>query len=351
VWARNTDIDAGAILDFSASINPLGPPPSARKAFLKSYREVSRYPDPYGEKLKSALAERHGMRSSEVLLGNGSTQLIYLLCAALAPRQALIVAPAFSEYANALTLAGAVVRQFVLGANDGFRFSLQRFMTAWDKNCDIVFLPSPNSVTGQSISRADIEKIADAALVRKCFLVIDEAFIDFVETQSAKSMVRHNPYLIVLRSLTKFYALPGLRLGYLLAEASNVARLAAYQEPWSINTPALSVALGCLSDARFALRTARWLERERGFLSRTLAALPRFRPFPSEANFLLVKIDQDGLDAGQLRLFLARKGILVRNCDSFAGLDVNYFRIAVKRRKDNLRLLAAVKAGIPSPNG
>jgi threonine-phosphate decarboxylase len=349
-WARNAGIEAGAILDFSASINPMGPPPSARKAFVKSYREISRYPDPYGENLKSALAERHGMRSSEVLLGNGSTQLIYLICATLRPRNAMIVAPAFSEYANALTLAGATVRQFVLGADDGFRFSLQRFMTAWDKDCDIVFLPRPNSVTGQLISRVDIEKIADAALIRKCFLVIDEAFVDFVEAQSAKSMVRHNPHLIVLRSLTKYYALPGLRLGYLLADTSNVARFASYQEPWSVNTPALNVALACLNEPLFGIRTEQWLETERGFLSRSLATLAGFRAFPSRANFLLVKIEQDGLDTGQLRLFLARKGILVRDCDSF-GVGINYFRIAVKQRRDNQRLLAALKEGIASANG
>lgn len=342
-WARSTGIEAAEMLDFSASINPLGPPPSARKAFFKSYGEISRYPDPYGETLKEALAEHHGMSSAEVLLGNGSTQLIYLLCAALSPRKALIVGPAFSEYANALALGGANIRQFTLPTDDGFQFSLKRFMTAWDKDCDIVFLPTPNSVTGQLISRIEIEKIADAALARKSFVVIDEAFIDFVEAESVKTMVRQNPYLIVLRSLTKYYALPGLRLGYLLAETSKVARLAAYQEPWSINGPALSVALACLRDASFTTKTNHWLEEERTFLSERLAALVGFHPFPSRTNFLLIKMERNGIHALQLRSFLLGRKILIRSCDSFAGLDPGYFRVAVKRRKDNLRLLAALK--------
>jgi threonine-phosphate decarboxylase len=348
-WARRAGIEADEILDFSASINPLGPPPSARKAFVQSYGEISRYPDPYGETLKAALAQHHGMSPTEVLLGNGSTQLIYLLRAALRPGKALILGPAFSEYANALELGGANIRQFTLAAADGFQFSLQRFIAAWDNDCDIVFLATPNSVTGQLISKFDIERIAVAALARKCFIVVDEAFIDFVEAESVKTMVRQNPYLIVLRSLTKYYAFPGLRLGYLFADASTVERLAAYQEPWSVNAPALRVALACLKDPHFRSKTERWLEKERRFLSQNLTVLAGFRPFPSQTNFLLIKIDGNGLDALQVQPFLARRKILVRACDSFAGLGADYFRVAVKRRNDNLRLLAALKEWTASP--
>ena len=297
------------------------------------------------------MAEHHAISSAEVLLGNGSTQLIYLVCAALRPRNALIVAPAFSEYANALALSGSNTRQFTLAADDGFQFSMQRFMAAWDKDCDIVLLARPNSVTGQLISRYEIEEIALAALARKCFILVDEAFIDFAEAESVKTMVQQNPFLIVLRSLTKYYAFPGLRLGYLLAETSTVAKLAAYQEPWCVNAPALRVALACLKDAGFASKTERWLKRERRFWLKNLTALGGFRPFPSQFNFLLVKIDRNGLDALQLQSFLARKKILVRACDSFAGLGADYFRVSMKRRKDNLRLLQALKELSVSPTG
>ena len=329
------------MLDFSASINPLGPPPSARKAFVKSYGEISRYPDPYGEQLKAALAAHHGMSSSEVLLGNGSTQLIYLLCAALRPRKALIVGPAFSECANALALGGANVRQLTLAADDAFRFSMRRFIAAWDKDFDIVFLATPNSVTGQLISMREIEEIAHAAAATKRFILVDEAFIDFVEAESIKALVRQNAYLIVLRSLTKYFALPGLRLGYLLGEAGRVAQLAAYQEPWSINGPALNVALACLKDSSFATKTERWLEQERRFLFERLTALEGLHPLASRTNFLLVKIERSHGDALRLRSFLLQKKILIRGCDSF-GLGVDYFRVAIKRRKENRLLLAAL---------
>ena len=340
-WAQKARIDPAEIIDFSASINPLGPPASARKAFQKSYNEVSRYPDPYGEELKEALAKRHGMKPAEILVGNGSTQLVYLLCFALRPRKALVVGPAFSEHANALTLAGAKVRFLPLTANGDFRFSTEDFMSAWGKADDMAFLTTPNSVTGRLIPRADIEKIARIALSKKRFLVIDEAFIDFVEEESVKQLIWDNPYVIILRSLTKYYALPGLRLGYLLAHSRRVAQFATYLEPWSVNGPAQKVALACLADARFRLNTERWLHRERSYLAQALIALKRFQPYPSNANFLLVRIANNASAVG-LHSFLLNKKILIRACNSFAGLGSDHFRVAVKRRKDNRLLLEAL---------
>jgi threonine-phosphate decarboxylase len=340
-WARSVGTDAGEILDFSASINPLGPPRSARWAFLRSYGEMSRYPDPYGERLKSALAKHHGMSPAEVLLGNGSTQLIYLLCAALRPRLALVVGPTFSEYSNALTLAGARIRALTLSADEGFQLSLESLMAAWEKDCNMVFLATPNSVTGQLIPKTDIEHIAHIALQRKNIVVVDEAFIDFVESESVKRKVQRNPYLIVLRSLTKYYGIAGLRLGYLLGEAQRVKQFAAYQEPWCVNGPALNVALACLKNGGFSARTHRWLEREREFLRAELAALGGMHPLPSKANFLLVKIDRRKTDALDLRSFLLSKKILIRTCDSF-GLGSAYFRVAVRQRQENRRLIEAL---------
>src|SRR5262245_25908287 len=341
-WAQKARIDPAEIIDFSASINPLGPPASARKAFQESYNEVSRYPDPYGEELKKALAKRHGMKPTEILVGSGSTQLVYLLCFALRPRKALVVGPAFSEHANALTLAGAKVRFLPLTANGDFRFSTDDFMAAWGKADDMAFLTTPNSVTGRLIPRAEIEKIARIALLKKRFLVIDEAFIDFVEEESVKQLIRDNPYVIILRSLTKYYALPGLRLGYLLAHSRRAAQFAAYLEPWSVNGPAQKVALACLADRSFRLKTERWLRRERNFLTQALISLKSFQPYPSIANFLLVRIANNA-SAIELCSFLLNQKILIRAWNSFAGVGADHFRIGVRRRKDNQRLIEALR--------
>jgi len=348
-WAKKTGIDPSDIIDFSASINPLGPPASARKAFKKSYVEIARYPDPYGEELREALAKRHEIKANEVLLGNGSTQLIYLVCMALQPRKALVVVPAFSEHANALKLAGGRVHFLSLANRGGdFRFSTEQFMAAWCKDDDVAFLTTPNSITGQLIPQEEIEKIARVALVRKRFLVVDEAFVDFVEGESVKQLIKENPYLIVLRSLTKYYSLPGLRLGYLLAHSQRVAQFAAYLEPWSVNGPAQQVALACLGDTNFILKTERWLHRERNFLTQALIELKSFHPYSSNTNFLLVRIASNA-SAVALRSFLLRKKMLIRSCDSFPGLGLDYFRIAIRRRKDNRRLINALEEWTAGP--
>ncbi len=346
-WAERARIDPAEIIDFSASINPLGPPFPARQAFQKSYKTISRYPDPYGEELKEALAKHHGMKPAEILVGNGSTQLIYLLSSALRPREALIVCPAFSEYANALELAGAKVHFLPLACNHGFTFCAEKFIAAWTKAIDIALLATPNSVTGQLISRAAVEKIAGVALRKRKFLVIDEAFVDFVEAESVKQLARDNPYVIVLRSLTKYYALPGLRLGYLFGHPRTIAQLAAFLEPWSVNGPAQKVAVASLADQSFAMKTERWLHRERNFLKRALTALKQFQPYPSSANFMLVRMVADCADASELRFFLLRRKILIRACNSFLGLGIDHFRVAIRRRKDNLQLIEALRQWRP----
>jgi threonine-phosphate decarboxylase len=341
-WARRAGIDPREIIDFSASINPLGPPPRARKAFLKSTRDVSRYPDAYGVRLKEALARRHGLEAEEVLVGNGSTQLIYLICRALRPRKALVVGPAFSEYANALKLASADVSFFPLAADSDFKFSTKKFLSEWQKNEDIAFLSTPNSVTGQMLPKAEVEEIARRSLIRKTLLVVDEAFIDFAESESVTTRVQQNPYLIVLRSLTKYYALPGLRLGFLVAHSRRVKQLVAHLEPWSVNGPAQTVALACLADGEFHSKTRRWLEKEKVFFLESLAGLKGLRPFPSAANFALVKIADPGFTALELRSFLLQRKILIRACDSFLGIGDGYFRVAVRRRKENQLLIEAL---------
>ena len=290
---------------------------------------MSRYPDPYGKKLKAALAKRHRMKPAEILVGNGSTQLVYILCFALRPRKAMVVGPAFSEHANALTLAGAKVRFLPLTPNGDFRFSTEDFMAAWGKADDMAFLTTPNSVTGQLIPRPEIEKIARIALLKRRFLVIDEAFIDFVEGESVKQLVRENPYLIILRSLTKYYALPGLRLGYLLAHSRTVAQLAAYLEPWSVNGPAQRVALACLADPSFGLKTARWFQRETNFLAQALIGLKGFAPYPSSTQLLTGSACQRRRCLGTARVPLAQED--THPCLQFLrGARVHHFRVAVR---------------------
>lgn len=328
-------------MDFSASINPLGPPRSARRAFTKSYTEISHYPDLGGSVLREALARRHGLNPEKVLLGNGSAQLIYLICRALRPKSALVVHPAFCEYAHALELVGCAVRSYRLSADEEFRFCLTKLEPELSRELDLVFLANPNSVTSGLIPRSEIEELASLALRKPFFLVIDEAFFDFVESESADRLLRENPYLIILRSLTKYYGLPGLRIGYLLGNEEIVHLLALQQEPWSVNVPAQRVALACLGDESFKLRTDGWLQDQRRFMLKGLSRIPRLRPYPAQGNFILVRCD--GSFVPQVRPFLLKRKILIRACDSFLGLGDNFFRVAVRLRDENRRLLHSLE--------
>jgi len=304
-------------------------------AFLKSFSEISRYPDEEGHELKAALTQRHGVKADEVLLGNGSTQLIRLLCRALRPRKALVVVPAFSEYDNALKITGTEIQPYFLLPEHEFRLPIQDFIDRWGHDLQMVFLANPNSVTGRIVPRKEMEEIIRIALNRRVFLIVDEAFMDFAEPESIKDCIQENPYLIVLRSLTKYYALPGLRIGYLLAQSRTVKLLGLHQEPWSVNGPAQRVALACLEDTTFGSKTSRWLERERTYLLNAIADLAGLRTFPSQVNFVLVRLEGVKTNALDLRRFLLQRKTLIRACDTFLGLGRNYFRVAVRVRKDN----------------
>ena len=207
---------------------------------------------------------------------------------------------------------GTEIQPYFLLAKNEFRLPIQEFIDGWGHGLEMIFLSNPNSVTGRAIPREEMEEIIRIAHKRKVFLVVDEAFMDFAERESVKDCIQENPYLIVLRSLTKYYALPGLRIGYLLAQSKMVNLLGLHQEPWSVNGPAQRVALACLDDATFGPKTSRWLEREKDFMLNALANLKGHCPFPSQVNFVLVRLEGEKTDALDLRRFLIRRRILIR---------------------------------------
>jgi threonine-phosphate decarboxylase len=175
------------------------------------------------------------------------------------------------------------------------------------------------------------------------YLLLDEAFIDFVEEASFKSHLRRFPRLMILRSFTKFYGIPGMRLGFLLGEPELVAGLAGEQEPWSVNTMAQVMGRACLADQEYMGQTRTLIAKERAFLFDRLAALPGLTPFPSAVNYLLVKLNRPGATAASLREQMLAHRIVIRDASNFRGLDERFFRIAVRGREENSRLLTALE--------
>jgi threonine-phosphate decarboxylase len=343
-FARAADVTLGEVVDFSASMNPLGMPRRAHQAYRAALQHVVHYPEPYAESLTRALAAYHDLEPAQIVVGNGSTQLIYALGRALALRRVLLIAPLFSEHAAALRVNGIRVEHFLLRPPT-FALRLDRLAATLDlKRPDALVLANPNSPTGTLVERAQMEELVELCRRMKIKLIVDETFIDWSEEASIKQLAARNPQVVVLRSLTKFFAIPGLRVGYVVSTPAVVKRVRAQLEPWSVNTVAQEVGVACLHDQAFIARSRASLPRERAWFAARLAALPSLRVFPSSANFLLVHITTKRFTAVDLANQLAKDNLLIRVCDNFAGLGQQFFRVAVRKRAENLRLLKALPA-------
>ncbi len=348
--ARSLGIRPEDILDFSASINPHGPAPGVRESMAAAFGSLVHYPDSDCTELREALAAQHGLSPGQLCVANGSTELIYLMPRLVEGKRALIVAPAFSEYERASTLAGWNVDFLYLRPREGFRLSLPLLEERLRERFDLLFICNPGNPAGNLRAPEETERIMDLAQAAGTFLVLDEAFIDFCEENSGKLMAVRSGNCVVLRSMTKFYALPGLRLGYAIASERVIGRLARLRAPWSVNTPAQAAGFASLADAGYREQTLRSTAVERGFLAGGLAGISGLVPYPSAANYILVEITT-GLSGGEVRQRLLSERLLIRDCGNFMGLDDRFFRVAVRHRHENERLLGALTAIIGAGNG
>lgn len=336
--ARRLGVSPDDILDFSASINPLGPPAGVSEALAAAFGRLIHYPDSGAYELREALAHHCHLNPGNICVANGSTELIYLLPRLAGGTRGLIVAPSFSEYAKSLVWAGFAVDYLDLSPEEDFALSLSALEQRLADGYGLLFLANPGNPSGALISRQDIAEVLGICHRHGTFLVIDEAFMDFCEDETATALVAESEGAVVLRSMTKFYAIPGLRLGYAAGNEKVIARLSALREPWSVNTLAQAAGLACLADCCYPFRTLSLVEGERKRLVAGIAALPGLTVYPSSANYLLVRIDA-GPSASELAARLLVERVLIRDCSSFRGLSDRYFRVAVRGAEENMRLL------------
>jgi len=346
--ARETGRSPGHLVDFSASINPLGPSRRALRAIISGLRFAAHYPDPDCTVLREALAGRHAVRPEQVLIGNGSSELIALLPRSLSISCGLVIGPTFSEYARAIDLHGATVIPLSANRNERYRPPVKEAIEVLRRPSaaiDAVFLCHPNSPTGQAVDSDDVCALVEAANRRRAWAIIDETFVEYCEERSVLSRLAAFSRMIVLRSFTKFYALPGLRIGYAAGHEDVMRRIRALLPPWSVNTPAQHAALASLEDIPYARRSRSFMERERPRLMQALAAIPGVTVYPAAANFLLVELPC-GSRTGRIIHHLREKGLLVRDCSSVSGISEGTIRIAVRSAAENLRLVRALQQAI-----
>lgn len=303
------------------------------------------YPDPDCVVLREALAARHRLTPDHFLIANGSSELIHLLPRALAIRHALIVGPTFSEYARAVAVEGGRVIQMNAKRAEAYQPPVQRSLVAIRTSrpkVDTVFLCNPNSPTGRAVSADEVLRLLEVACDHGAWVVVDETFVEYCEERSVLPKVIHSARLLVLRSFTKFYALPGIRIGYLAGPTQILQGIRERQPPWSVNTLAQAAALAALEDQSHARRSLMFMQRERLRLTSMLELLPGVTVYPSTANFLLVELPSF-MTASRLAKALRQQGLLIRDCSTVPGLNARTVRVAVRTPGQNRRLMTALR--------
>ncbi|MBU0683837.1 MAG: threonine-phosphate decarboxylase CobD [Candidatus Omnitrophota bacterium] len=325
------------LIDFSANINPLNMPRSLKNKIFDNFEEILNYPDPDSSKITRKIADFWKIKENNILIGNGSAELIYLLANVYKPRTAIIPVPTFSEYERALKLHKTDISFLRLKEKNQFCLKVSKNLA----DPDIFFICNPNNPTGNLL----IKNRQCWGIRPKRFLVMDEAFMDFVSDQNKHTFVREavkNKKIIVLRSFTKFFAVPGLRIGYLVAHQDIVKKLKQYQLPWNVNSFAQIAGELVLGDKEYAVKTYEVIEKEKSFLLKELSKFKGLKCFPAEANFILIKI-KNRYSSEKLRTILVKKGVLIRSCKNFRGLKGEYIRIAVRGRRENFKLINKLK--------
>ena len=356
-FAHEQRIEPYEVVDFSANINPLGPSQRGLDALNAQLRYISHYPDATNDDVLNAIADTYGMDKHQIIVGNGAAELLYAICRLPGYTGAFVPAPGFSEYKEALEASKIPVRDIFYRPwedDNGKPYfevpylALETF-AAELKGQDgriIVFLGNPNNPDGTLLDKDHIRTVASMLKDANSLLVIDESFIDFVgndplqdNEHSIRSLVNEFDNIIVVHSFTKFYAVPGLRIGAAFTNETLITQLQQYIPSWSVNTLAQAYTKAALNDVDYIKRTKQELNEERAFMYNALDAIEGITVYPPSANFMLFQVNQEGITANYINEELKKYNMIVRNCDSYVGLTNHWVRIAIKDHDTNIKLV------------
>ncbi len=333
------------IVDFSANLNPLGMPGSVKRILNQAASWMETYPEQDSSRLQHRIAEHFKLPSEWVLCGNGSMELIYLLPRLFKKPVAVDFQPTFSGYVNAFSAdQGELVSESFLSNRSTWTLPKK---ISFSKQTNFVFLCNPNNPTGHLISKEELKKLARLCEKRKTLLILDEAYIDLcglTKKASFISEIKQYRYVGILRTFTKSFAIPGLRLGYLVGHPSWLDKLRALQVPWSVSPLAQVLGERLLKEEKYLDRSRKYLKEARTALVKDLKTISSIKVFDSKANFILARIVSGKSSVYELVFFLYKKKMLIRNCSSFRGLEHgNYFRVCIRKQPENKKLVQAMK--------
>ena len=356
-FAHEQRIEPYEVIDFSANINPLGPSQRGLSALEAQLRYISHYPDATNDDVLNTIADTYGMNKNQIVVGNGAAELLYAICRLPGYTGAFVPAPGFSEYKEALEASQIPVRDIYYRPREDDNekpyfevpyLALETF-AAELKGQDgriIVFLGNPNNPDGTLLDKNHIRTLASMLKDANSLLVIDESFIDFVGNDtlqdnkySMRSLVNEFDNIIVVHSFTKFYAVPGLRIGAVFSNPQIIDQLNTFIPTWSVNTLAQAYTQSALNDVEYVKRTKQVLHEEQHYMYNALDAIADITVYPPSANFILFHIEQDGVTADSINEALKKHNMIVRNCDSYMGLNSQWVRVAIKDHDNNVRLV------------
>ena len=361
------------ILDYSSNINPYGIPESLKKRITENLEVLERYPDPDYVELRQKLANLNKVNLSDIILGNGATEIIFLFMKVINPKKILIVSPTFGEYERAVKateISGDTVdlscsngdnknienkkieiEYFELKESDDFKLNIENLKNELENKYDLLIICNPNNPTGKFLKLAQTEEILKECNKYDTKLFIDEAFIEFLSDGMKESIINteeNKKNLFVTRAFTKFFAIPGLRLGYgMYFDKELEQKISEKKEPWSVNNIAEMAGLTVLDDTEYIGKTLKWITEEKIYMYEKLNEISGIKVYETEVNFITGKIDEklflEGLNVKILREKMLEQGILIRDASNFNFLDERFFRLAIKDRASNERVIEAMK--------
>lgn len=344
---RKYGIPKAEIRDFSGNINPLGFPKTTENALAKNLSLISTYPDKNYLALRSAIAEYTGANTENIVVGNGSTELISAFIKTVNPKNSIIIGPAYSEYEREVTLCGGVFSYFELKESENFEINLSELLESLTSEIDMLVACNPNNPTGSIITTKQLREILAHCQKNNISVMVDETYAEFSDNLDeicAIPLTDAFDNLFVIRGTSKFFAAPGIRLGYgVSANAAFKARLTTNQDPWSVNSLAAFVGEHIFADTAFHAQTQKLISDERRKAFHELSSWKNIKAYPSSANFILLKLLTDKTNAGELFEKLILKKMLIRDASSFAFLDDSFLRFCILSPEDNAELLQELK--------
>ena len=333
------------ILDFSSNVNPLGPSKRALDAAKSAFSQITAYPDSNSNELRQVIASHFGINRDNIVVGNGSTELMYLFAEVFMKKgdKAVLPAPTFGEYASAVCKTGGATKFVKLGK--AFTVEPESFKRSMI-GAKLVFLCNPNNPTSKLISTETLKDIIEVAVAQDTLVFLDEDFLEFVDAEKSLSMINKigkYPNLFVLRSFTKIYGLTGLRVGYGIANPEIINVLSSAKIPWNVNCIAQTAAAAALKDEQHLQVTLELIRKEKAWLMVEFGKFSGFKFTAPDANFFFINVRKSGFTAAELKRKMLKQGILIRDCTSFNGLDEFYIRVAVKTHNENERMLSSFK--------